>query len=252
MPKGDIATVSPLLLAVGLALPALLSGVVSTRPLDTLAIGIPLKIFTSASLWFVLQSTRSAYAEGAASSPGIEFFLPLIAALVLHEIAGSLVFNSLMAFFSRVSDPSIGGSYMTLLNTLANLGGKWPSSLCLWLLPKLTISSCQRLVNGLASSLDFSCDITSKAAGHSSSVCAEQGGHCAVLWDGYTVASALCLVIGVAYWQLSFRPCIAELKITPHSDWMISSSSSSKKNGKMVTNNDQNGPLFFGNGDKLK
>jgi hypothetical protein len=28
-------------------------------------------------------------------------------------------------FFSLVSDPTIGGTYMTLLNTITNLGGAW-------------------------------------------------------------------------------------------------------------------------------
>lgn len=34
------------------------------------------------------------------------------------------MYVSLMAFFSQVSDPKIGGTYMTLLNTLTNLGKK--------------------------------------------------------------------------------------------------------------------------------
>lgn len=29
-----------------------------------------------------------------------------------------------MAFFARISDPSIGGTYMTFLNTISNLGTK--------------------------------------------------------------------------------------------------------------------------------
>lgn len=32
------------------------------------------------------------------------------------------MFVSQMAFFAQVSDPKIGGTYMTLLNTLTNLG----------------------------------------------------------------------------------------------------------------------------------
>jgi PAT family acetyl-CoA transporter-like MFS transporter 1 len=31
----------------------------------------------------------------------------------------------MMAFFAKISDPAIGGTYMTLLNTIANLGSKW-------------------------------------------------------------------------------------------------------------------------------
>eukprot|EP00966_Prymnesium_polylepis_P116816 2699538-Prymnesium_polylepis.1 len=33
--------------------------------------------------------------------------------------------NVAQAFFNRVSDPAIGGTYMTMLNTFANLGGSW-------------------------------------------------------------------------------------------------------------------------------
>jgi hypothetical protein len=42
------------------------------------------------------------------------------------------MFTSMMAFFARVADPGFGGTYMTLLNTLANVGAKWPPSLALW------------------------------------------------------------------------------------------------------------------------
>ena len=41
------------------------------------------------------------------------------------------------AFFAKVSDPRIGGTYMTLLNTIANLGHKWPSSLAMFLVATL-------------------------------------------------------------------------------------------------------------------
>ncbi len=220
MPKVDIATVSPLLLLVGLLLPALLSGVVSARPLDTLQIGIPLKIATSASLWVVLRCTKAAYADGAA--PGAEFFVPLIIALLLHEVASSLIFNSLMAYFSKISDPSIGGSYMTLLNTLTNLGAKWPSSLCLWLLPKMTITACQLNVDGVLSWLNLSCASDSLA-------CEEYGGVCAVQWDGYTILSVFCFCFGVA-WVYFFRDCVKQLQATPYSDWLINGSGSSKIN----------------------
>lgn len=35
-------------------------------------------------------------------------------------------FVGISAFHTRVSDPLIGGTYMTLLNTFTNLGGTWP------------------------------------------------------------------------------------------------------------------------------
>ena len=46
------------------------------------------------------------------------------------------------AFFSRVSDPRFGGTYLTLLNTTTNMGSQWPISVCLWAVDVLTINSC--------------------------------------------------------------------------------------------------------------
>ena len=47
-----------------------------------------------------------------------------------------------LAFFSRVSDPRFGGMYLTILNTVTNIGYYWPISACLWLLDILTMKSC--------------------------------------------------------------------------------------------------------------
>ena len=52
------------------------------------------------------------------------------------------MFVSAMAFFARVSDPAVGGTYMTLLNTLSNLGGVWTSTAGLWFVDVLTWKSC--------------------------------------------------------------------------------------------------------------
>lgn len=47
-----------------------------------------------------------------------------------------------MAFFAKVSDPAVGGTYMTLLNTLCNLGGNWPATAALWFVDSLTFRQC--------------------------------------------------------------------------------------------------------------
>ena len=36
------------------------------------------------------------------------------------------MFVSSSAFYTQIADPIIGGTYLTLLNTVANLGGTWP------------------------------------------------------------------------------------------------------------------------------
>ena len=62
---------------------------------------------------------------------------------VLSSIASSAMFVAQMAFFNRVSDPKIGGTYMTMLNTISNLGGQWPPSAMLFLKGQLEEAGVQ-------------------------------------------------------------------------------------------------------------
>lgn len=47
-----------------------------------------------------------------------------------------------LSFFSRISDSRFGGTYMTLLNTLSNLGGAWSSSVAIGMIDFLTFKEC--------------------------------------------------------------------------------------------------------------
>ena len=53
------------------------------------------------------------------------------------------MFVSTMAFHAKVSDPTIGGTYMTLLNTITNLAGTWISTLALWLVDNVSFKDCE-------------------------------------------------------------------------------------------------------------
>ena len=66
------------------------------------------------------------------------FWVAVVASTALQSICSSLQFNAQMTFFASRVDPLIGGSYMTLLNTAANLGGTYPASLVMWLLGALS------------------------------------------------------------------------------------------------------------------
>ncbi len=46
------------------------------------------------------------------------------------------------SFFTRISDASIGGTYLTLLNTFANLGGTWPKFFVLYFVDFFTVKQC--------------------------------------------------------------------------------------------------------------
>jgi len=67
------------------------------------------------------------------------FYSAVVLVCFLATVAQQCMFVSQMAFFARISDPALGGTYMTLLNTLANLGGMWPGTAVLNL---IDASSC--------------------------------------------------------------------------------------------------------------
>jgi len=66
-------------------------------------------------------------------------------AILIFGIQQVFVYNmfvSQMAFFAQVSDPKIGGTYMTLLNTLTNLGSNWISTAVLYSADHITWKTC--------------------------------------------------------------------------------------------------------------
>ena len=138
--KSDIATMSSLLIVVGFLVPWWLSSRLSAQPLQIMVIAYILKLGTSFLRWLIIEVIRRS--DVAPASFGWWQFAPIFCVLVLHEVVGTALFISVMSFFARISDPSIGGTYMTLLNTVTNLGSMWPRPLALWLLPLLSHSRC--------------------------------------------------------------------------------------------------------------
>ena len=63
------------------------------------------------------------------------------------------MFVAVMSFHAQVSDPSMGGTYMTLLNTLSNLGGTWTGTCALWLVDVISFKDCEGVAD-----LSLDCD----------------------------------------------------------------------------------------------
>lgn len=62
---------------------------------------------------------------------------------------------TLFAFFSRISDPRIGGIYMTLLNTLQVLGRVLINTITLKMIDVLTFKKCSNDDQNSCSTLDL-------------------------------------------------------------------------------------------------
>jgi len=68
-------------------------------------------------------------------------FSCLVALALLTSFSSTLMFTSLGDFYNRISDPSMGGAYLTMLNTVANIGIVVPKIIVFWLIDKTTVSA---------------------------------------------------------------------------------------------------------------
>jgi MFS transporter, PAT family, solute carrier family 33 (acetyl-CoA transportor), member 1 len=112
----------------------------------------------------------------------------IVAATAAQAIASSMQFNAQMTFFARRVDPAIGGSYMTLLNTAANLGGTWPASFVMW------------LVGTLSKGREADCD------------------GCPPQHDPYFTMQAILSLLGCA-WIVVMRRTVQQLERLPDDAW---------------------------------
>merc|ERR1719291_1015543 len=143
------------------------------RPMDIWQKAIPARLVLSLAMAGVVAITPSFQQED--KSFPLYYYALVVLFFAIHQVTLYSMFVSVMAFFARVSDPAVGGTYMTLLNTLTNLGGNWPSTLALWLVDPLTSKQC-------SAATDNSCASPELAA-----ACVEAGGSCATMLDGYYV-----------------------------------------------------------------
>ena len=93
-------------------------------------------ILASVIVWF------APFAISHAGEVPIYLYVILVVNYAFYQICLYCMFVAVMAFFAKISDPAVGGTYMTLLNTVCNLGGNWPTTIVLWLVDVLTWKQC--------------------------------------------------------------------------------------------------------------
>lgn len=115
-------------------------------------------------------------------------------------------------------DPTIGGTYMTTLNTLSNLGGQWPKIIALYLIDKFSKSHCFGKESGsfFINESFYNCyDSNNKQQ------CIANGGECIVIKDGYYTTNFLCIFIGIVLYYVWIRKTVYHLQALPIGAWRI-------------------------------
>lgn len=106
------------------------------KPLSPYLLGYKLRLFLTIPCTFIIVFMSK-------TDPSQYYIWVVILNLLYHFASDVLMFVSMGAYFARISDESIGGTYLTLLNTLQNLGGTWPKLLALLFVDRLTWKQCK-------------------------------------------------------------------------------------------------------------
>lgn len=110
------------------------------RPTKLFMIAIPVRtLFALSGAFIIWMTPKIIPADGVA--PNYIYFVYLINA-IMYSLAAFGMHVLLTAFFIKISDPAVGGTYMTMLNTIDNLGWTWPHTLTLWVVEYLTLRDC--------------------------------------------------------------------------------------------------------------
>ncbi|KAE8738368.1 hypothetical protein FOCC_FOCC016165 [Frankliniella occidentalis] len=209
VPKEHLAFLAVLLVPLQIMLPiAICKYTTGSRPLDVYIAAVPYRLFFNVVAGAIVYFTPSFINDN--GDVPLYYYIGLLLFYTCHQITLYMMFVAIMSFFVRISDPAVGGTYMTLLNTLANMGTTWPSTLSLYIVDSLTFRGCS---SSLLSNNGCSLPNEVKA-------CEAAGGHCTVQLDGYYVEMALCTVLGLM-WLWWARPRIQGLQAKEVREWKV-------------------------------
>lgn len=176
------------------------------RPLDVFMKAYPYRLIFGLFLSFLVYWTYLVKSDN--GSFPFYYYVVIILGYAIHQVTVYSIFVALMAFFATISDPTIGGTYMTLLNTVCNLGGNWPSTVALWFVDPLTFKECKTIIvkcpNNSTSDLSNNCHRTEEV--------------CRTILDGYYIECIICIFIGFI-WLYYCKRKIRHLQLLPSSAW---------------------------------
>jgi len=141
MKKEHVATLMVFITPLSIILPGLLSKYVAERPLSLYRWAYRPRVALSFAATLLVYFAPDFHAEENSESLPLSFFLCLVGFVVVRSVMATAMFVAVMGFFAKISDPKIGGTYMTLLNTLANFGSNIPNQLVLFFVDKVSFSN---------------------------------------------------------------------------------------------------------------
>ncbi|KUJ14501.1 uncharacterized protein LY89DRAFT_686959 [Mollisia scopiformis] len=158
------------------------------------------------------------------------YLLVVIAEHIFSTFTSTVMFVAISAFHARIADPVIGGTYMTLLATVSNLGGTFPRFFVLKFVDFFTSATCipppstyklDPKLRGPLVTDSFSCALSAEK-----DRCIQGGGICDITRDGYYVMNIVCVIIGIVTFWGYIKPAAIKLQSLPLRAWRIAEGAS--------------------------
>lgn len=227
IPKEHLAAMAVAAIPVELALPVFLARVTSgPAPLRAWRRAYLARIFAALLSGVVVTHLSQIGRESGGQT--WQSYVVAFLSLVLYRSVSVTMFVIQMAFFAKISDPRIGGTFMTLLNTFANMGAWWPNPVSLYFLDVFSSRQCVPSPNGTSTAAQFTVS-SSELAGVSCrspsgpADCSALGGSCEVVSDGYLMLVIVGFVVGLA-WLFFVRPIVRKIEEANEEEWRVQTS----------------------------
>lgn len=141
------------------------------------------------------------------------YFILVIIQHLLGSFMNTVQFVGISSFHTRIADPILGGTYMTLLNTLSNFGGTWPRIIVMSMINYFTVSRCEMPSIGK----DYLFNGSNK--NHDCKIDSDPLGKITIVRDGYYVVNALCIILGLLLYFGFLKGQAQKLQHLPISSW---------------------------------
>ncbi|XP_050523096.1 acetyl-coenzyme A transporter 1-like isoform X2 [Daktulosphaira vitifoliae] len=171
--------------------------VVGPKPLSLFMKTMPHRILVGIFSGLIVYNTPKYVSENGSASP--YYYIVYELYCIFQKVLTMVMRLSILSFFSRVSDPSVSSTYMSILNTLFSLENSITKTSAIALVSLFTFKHC---TNSLK--LDHKKVLD----------------ECEVFVDGFFIEIILCTIFSIS-WLLSTKKFIKNLQARNTEDWHI-------------------------------
>lgn len=224
---------------------------VGPRPMNVWLYSFPGRLFLGLSMAVLVYIAPLLISEdGVLPTP---YYVLVIALFAIHRVFLYAMFVAIMAFFAKISDPAVGGTYMTFLNTLTNLGNMWPSSFVLWFVDIITHKNCVIEEQEVSLTPLISTNGTFNSTLLEDNVCygpdqvkaCKAGeGTCETLTEGYYILQLVCFGIGLVWLVWGWRTVKKLQEVEVH-EWRVVNKQNVTDDGKKEKTEEQKFKYFY-------